>query len=694
MPTLTLDGEEVEFEPGMTVIQVCEQAGVEIPRFCYHEKLEIAGNCRMCLVEVSPGPPKPAASCALPAADGMTVSTKSEMVKKAREGVMEFLLINHPLDCPICDQGGECDLQDQSIYFGSAESRYKEHKRAVEPKEMGPLIKTHMTRCIHCTRCVRFAEDVAGVPQLGALNRGEDTEITTYLEKALDSEMSANVIDLCPVGALTSRPYAFVARPWELTKTESIDVMDAVGSNIRVDSRGEAVMRVLPRLNEEINEEWISDKTRYACDGLLSQRLDCPYVRNKDGALKEASWDEAFDAIAEKANAIEPEQIGAVAGNLACMESMMALKDLMGQLGSPNLDCRQEGAKIDHNDRASYIFNTTIQGIEYADALLLVGTNPRWEAPLINSRIRKSYLKRHLQQIANVGLPNDLTYPVTELGNNPTVLNKILAGEHEFSEVLKQAQNPMVILGSTSLAREDGSAILNACKAIAEDYNMIRDDWNGFNMLHYAAARVGGLDLGFVPGEGGKDLPEMVEAIDRDEVKMMFLLGVDEIDMEYFGDAFIVYQGHHGDIGAQRADVILPAAAYTEKNALYTNTEGRLQEASRAVFPPGDAKEDWKILRALSEKLGEALPYDSHEALRKRMMRELADTSAKDDIVPAPWQKVAKRPKSFRIKSEEFERTVLNFYMTDPISRSSKTMAECTRELVAPKVMAKTQEAA
>ncbi len=679
MPTLQIDGKEYEFEPGMSLIQVCDMHGIEIPRFCYHEKLEIAGNCRMCLVEVKPGPPKPAASCALPAAENMEVFTNTEMVKKAREGVMEFLLINHPLDCPICDQGGECDLQDQALYYGSGESRYHEHKRAVEDKYMGPLIKPHMTRCIHCTRCVRFAEDVAGVPEIGAIHRGEDTEITT-LEKAIHSEMSANVIDLCPVGALTSKPYAFAARPWELRKTETIDVMDAVGSNIRVDSRGEAVLRVLPRTNDAVNEEWISDKTRYACDGLKAQRLDRPYVR-RAGKLEEASWQEAFEVIAKHVGKLDGERIGAIAGNLAGMEEMFALKELMGTLGSANLDCRQDGGKIDATDRASYLFNTTIEGIEQADCVLLIGTNPRWEAPLVNARLRKAYLRNGMS-VFNVGEPFDLTYPVTQLGNDPRILNDIISGDSEVANALKNAKRPMIILGAAALARDDGNSIMSAAKAIAEDYDVVRDDWNGFNMLHYAASRVGGLEMGFVPGKGGKDVAGMIEAIEKKELEALFLLGVDEIDMSYFGDAFIVYQGHHGDIGAHRADVILPAAAYTEKSATYMNTEGRPQEAMQCVFPPGEAREDWKILRALSEHVGEALPFNTPAELRAAMADAVPALANMGEVSPAEWKKTSRRPKSFKISKSGFERTILNFYMTDPISRASATMADCTEQVL------------
>lgn len=679
MPKLKIDGQEYEFEAGMSIIQVADMHGIEIPRFCYHEKLEIAGNCRMCLVEVKPGPPKPAASCAMPAADGQEVFTKTPMVKKAREGVMEFLLINHPLDCPICDQGGECDLQDQAYAYGSGNSRYDEHKRAVEDKYMGPLIKTHMTRCIHCTRCVRFAEDVAGVPEIGAIFRGEDMQITSYLEQAVHSELSGNVIDLCPVGALTSKPYAFHGRPWELKKTESIDVFDAVGSNIRIDSRGEAVLRVLPRLNEDVNEEWLSDKARFACDGLRNQRLDTPYVRNK-GKLEPASWDDAFAVIAKKLKKLQGNQIAALAGNLADVEAMFALKSLMKQLGSPNIDCRLDGAAIDASERANYIMNTPIADLERADVVLLVGTNPRLEAPLVNTRLRKAVAKGNAV-VYSIGEAAALTYPVHELGNDPILLNSLLDGSHDVAKALMNAQRPVIILGAGALAREDGASIHNAVRAIAENCNVIREDWNGLNMLHYAAARVGGLDIGFVPEKGGLDVVGMAQAIAENEVSFVYLLGADEIDMSMLGDAFVVYQGHHGDAGAHRADVILPAAAYTEKDAIYVNTEGRAQQTLRAIFPPNLAREDWKILRALSEVLGKPLPFDSHEALRHALFAQSPHLEQLGERAPASYKKLSKQSKTYRIRKEGFAPVIVNYYMTDPISRASKTMAQCSREI-------------
>jgi NADH-quinone oxidoreductase subunit G len=684
MPTLKLNGKDVEFDAGMTVLQVCEQEGIEIPRFCYHERLEIAGNCRMCLVEVRPGPPKPQASCALPAGDKMEVFTASDMVKRAREGVMEFMLVNHPLDCPICDQGGECDLQDQAFSYGSGKSRYCEDKRAVEEKYMGPIVKATMTRCIHCTRCVRFSEAVAGVPTLGQVGRGQHAEITTYLEQAIDSELSGNLIDLCPVGALTSKPYAFKGRPWELKKTETIDVMDAVGSNIRVDSRGNAVMRVLPRLNEEVNEEWISDKTRYACDGLQRQRLDRPYVRNKEGKLVAASWEEAFDTIKKRLHGISGDRIAALAGNMACTESMVALKELIHALGSYNLDCRQDGARLDATDRAGYLFNTTIAGLEQADVIVLVGANPRVEAPLVNARIRKRFLRGGLK-VYNVGNPHDLTYPVEQLGTDATVLEKAARDKHPLMGILKAAKNPVIILGMSALARDDGGDIYDVAKFLAQNTPVIQEGWNGFNVLHTAAARVGGLDVGFVPSNGGRGIVRIIEGIKRDEISALYLLGVDEIDTDYFGKAFVIYQGHHGDIGAQRADVVLPAAAYTEKDATYVNMEGRPQRAVKAVAAPGEAKEDWKIIRALSETLGVTLPFTTLDDVRARMVELAPHLAVLDEVTPATWKAAPLTLRSVVIAKEAFEEVMPNFYMSDPISRVSPTMAACVKEILLPK---------
>ena len=677
MPLMKIDGQEVEFTPGETIIQVCDRIGNEIPRFCYHDKLHIAGNCRMCLVEVKPGPPKPQASCALPAAENMEVFTTTPMVKKAREGVMEFLLINHPLDCPICDQAGECDLQDQAMMYGTGHSRYEDMKRSVEDKYMGPLIKTHMTRCIHCTRCIRFVEDIAGVPELGALGRGEHMEITSYLEKALTSELSANVIDLCPVGALTSKPYAFLSRPWELKKTESIDVLDAVGSNIRVDSRGDAVLRILPRVHEDVNEEWLADKSRYACDGLRNQRLDTPFVR-EHGKLRPASWQEAFSLIAGRMKALKPAEMAAVVGNMACTESIVALKDVMGALDVASLECRQDGAGYDVTERGHYIMNTSIAALEQADVVLFIGTNPRLEAPLVNSRLRKAFIRGSMKAY-NVGAAVDLTYPVEQLGNNPALLTDIAAGTHPVAEALKNAKNPVIIVGAYGLAREDGAAIHATALQIAKKCNVVREGWNGFNLLHYAASRVAALDVGFVPQKGGKDMAGIIDSIAKKAIKLVYLLGVDEVDMGYFGDAFVIYQGHHGDIGAHRADVVLPGAAYTEKDALYVNTEGRVQEAFRAVFAPGEAREDWKILRALSDVLGHTLPYDSIEQLRARIAEEFPVMAVLDVVNPGALDVPAKAGK---IDKAGFEAGIHNFYMTDPISRASRTMAECTDQVL------------
>ncbi len=676
MPKLIIDGQEVEVPAEYTLLQACEEAGAEIPRFCYHERLSIAGNCRMCLVEVKGGPPKPVASCAMgvrdlrpgPNGEPPVVMTKSPMVKKAREGVMEFLLINHPLDCPICDQGGECDLQDQAMAYGVDTSRFHENKRAVEDKYIGPLVKTSMNRCIHCTRCVRFTAEVAGVGDLGAIGRGEDMEITTYLEHALGSELQANVIDLCPVGALTSKPYAFKARPWELTKTESVDVMDAVGSAIRVDSRGREVMRILPRINDAVNEEWISDKTRFVWDGLKTQRLDRPYLR-ENGRLRAASWAEAFAAIAARVKTAAPGRIGAIAGDLASVEDMFALKSLMTALGSANIDCRQDGAALDPaNGRASYIFNPTIEGIEQADAILIVGSNPRREAPVLNARIRKRWRMAPVA-IGVVGESVDLTYSYDYLGAGPDTLADIVAGKGAFAEAFARAERPLVIVGQGALAREDGAAVLSLAARVAG-----RDGWNGLAVLHTAASRVGGLDLGFVPGEGGLTAPAMAGTGALD---VLFLLGADEIDVA--PGAFVVYQGTHGDRGAHRADVILPGATYTEKSGLYVNTEGRVQRANRAVFPPGDAREDWAILRALSDVLGKRLPFDSLDALRQALVAAHPHFARIDEIEPADAGALARLAKTkAKPGKAPFASPITDFYLTNPIARASAVMADCS----------------
>jgi NADH-quinone oxidoreductase subunit G len=673
MPKLTIDGVEVEVPPGTTVLQAAEIAGSEIPRFCYHERLSIAGNCRMCLVEMEKSP-KPIASCAMPAGDGMVIKTDTPSVRKARRGVMEFLLINHPLDCPICDQGGECDLQDQAMAYGFDRGRYAENKRAVRDKNLGPLVKTFMNRCIHCTRCIRFATEIAGVEELGATGRGEHMEVGTYIEKALSSELSGNIVDLCPVGALTSKPYAFMARPWELEKSESVDVLDAVGSNIRVDARGPEVLRVLPRLNEEINEEWLSDKSRYAVDGLRKRRLDRPYVR-RDGKLVEASWAEALEAVATRLKSSKPERIAALAGDLVDCESALALKDLMTGLGVANLDCRQDGAAIAAGaPRASYLFNTTIAGIEQADACLIIGSNPRWEAALVNARLRKRYLMGGFK-VGVIGPKRDLTYKYQHLGESASLVSEIAAGSHAFAEILKSAKHPMLILGMGALSRPDGAAILAAARKIAESCTMVREDWNGFNVLHNAAGRVGALDVGFLPGPGGQGIAGILAGAASGSIDTLYLLGADEIDASQFGKAFVIYQGHHGDRGAARADVVLPGAAYTEKNATYVNMEGRAQLGRMAAFPPGEAREDWKILRALSASLGKPLPYDSLAQLRHRLQQSKPCFDYIDRVQRAEWgafgAEGAIDPAPFRLPID-------NFYMTDPISRASETMAKCT----------------
>jgi len=680
MVKMTIDGNEVEVDAGMTVLQACEQVGIEIPRFCYHERLSVAGNCRMCLVSMERAP-KPVASCGMPVGEGMVITTNSPEVQQMRKNVMEFLLINHPLDCPICDQGGECDLQDQAVGYGLDRSRYKENKRAVKDKYMGPLIGTIMTRCIHCTRCIRFASEIAGVPDLGATGRGEHMEVGTYVEKALNSELSGNLIDLCPVGALTSAPYAFNARPWELKKTESIDVTDAVGSNIRIDARGPEVKRILPRLNEDVNEEWISDKARFSCDGLKRQRLDTPYVRH-NGKLQPATWPEAFDAISGRLKTLKGGQIAAIAGDLADCEAMTALKDLMGALGSNNIDCRQDEVKLDPSVRASYLFNSTISGIDHADAIVIIGANPRREAAVLNARIRKRFVRGGVS-IAVIGEQADLTYSYAHLGEGASALQELAAGKGAFASALKNASHPMLILGGGSLTGEDGGAILALAREVTEKFKMINSsqNWNGFNVLHTAASRVGGLDLGFVPADDGRDTAAILAGAGAGDVKAVYLLGADEIDTSALGDAFVIYQGHHGDAGAHRADVILPGSAYTEKNATYVNTEGRVQRTRRAIFPPGEAREDWTIIRALSEALGHTLPYNTLNEVRGRMV-DINDLFMNSDgPVPASWGEFGEKGD---VSDVPFRSPIDNFYMTDPISRASVTMARCADEFLAP----------
>ncbi|MGR9168762.1 NADH-quinone oxidoreductase subunit NuoG [Rhizobium sp. KDH_Rht_773_N] len=681
MAKLKIDGNEIEVPDHFTLLQACEEAGAEVPRFCFHERLSVAGNCRMCLVEVKGGPPKPQASCAMgvrdirggPNGELPEVFTNTPMVKKAREGVMEFLLINHPLDCPICDQGGECDLQDQAMAFGIDTSRYQEDKRAVEDKYIGPLVKTVMNRCIHCTRCVRFTTEVAGISELGLIGRGEDAEITTYLEQAMTSELQGNVVDLCPVGALTSKPFAFTARPWELNKTESIDVMDAVGSAIRVDTRGREVMRILPRVNEAVNEEWISDKTRHVWDGLKTQRLDRPYVR-KDGRLQPASWGEAFGAIKAAVAATSGDKIGAIAGDLASVEEMYALSELVKSLGSENLDCRQDGTALDPSlGRASYLFNPTIAGIEQADALLIVGANPRFEAAILNARIRKRY-RRGGFPIGMIGEGGELRYKYDYLGSGPDTLKDIVDGGHAFAEVLAKASKPMIIVGQGALTRTDGAGVLATAAKLAVNVGAIAEGWNGFAVLHTAASRVGGLDLGFVPGAKGVNAAEMLKAMD-----VLFLLGADELDFSAKAAKFTVYIGSHGDNGAHGADVILPAAAYTEKSGTWVNTEGRVQMGNRAGFAPGDAREDWAIIRALSDVLGKKLPFDSLGELRGKLYAAFPHFAAIDEIAEGDSAQIAAlAKKAGKMNKSGFASPVKDFYLTNPIARASAVMAECS----------------
>ncbi|MCK8782810.1 NADH-quinone oxidoreductase subunit NuoG [Roseomonas sp. NAR14] len=671
MAKVTVDGIEVEVPNGSSVIQACEAAGKEIPRFCYHERLSVAGNCRMCLVEVEKVP-KPVSSCSYPVADGMVVKTDSPMARNGRRGVMEFLLINHPLDCPICDQGGECDLQDEAVAYGADHSRYMEEKRAVKEKHWGPLVKTVMTRCIQCTRCIRFATEIAGVPELGATNRGENMEVGTYVEKALTTELSGNLIDLCPVGALTSRPYAFVTRPWELRKTDSVDVLDAVGASIRVDARGPEILRVLPRTNEAVNEEWLADRSRFApVDAQKRRRLDRPWVK-RDGALKQAEWVDAFKAIADRLKGVSGERIGAVAGDLVDAESVVALKDLMTALGSANLDCRQDGAAINPVRREFYTFNTTIAGIEEADALLIIGSNPRLEAPVLNARIRKRSLLGKFP-IGVIGEKADLTYGYTHLGDGPGAIGNL----GDFAEVLSKAERPMLILGRGALARPDGAAILGATWRLAESSGMLEEGWNGFNLLHRFGGQVGALDLGFVPGAGpggGKDLADMLDG----GVDVLWLLGADEFDVSRIpAGTFVIYQGHHGDRAAARADVILPGATYLEKDATYVNTEGRVQRGRLAVHPPGEAREDWRIIRAASELLGHKLSYDDLAGVRRRLAAVNPVFGTVATLARRGWADTAAPGNGGALDDTPFAPTPANYWQVGTIGRASPTMAEC-----------------
>tara|TARA_Y100000590_G_scaffold140121_1_gene160674 strand:- start:26743 stop:28782 length:2040 start_codon:yes stop_codon:yes gene_type:complete len=663
MPKIIVNNKEVEFEEGMTVLQACELAGAEIPRFCYHERLSIAGNCRMCLVEMEKSP-KPIASCAMPAADGMKIKTNTPFVDKARKGVMEFLLANHPLDCPVCDQGGECDLQDQSLFYGLDNSRYTENKRQVKEKYMGPLIKTQMTRCIHCTRCVRFATEVAGIPELGAVGRGEDMQITTYLEKSMESELSANVIDLCPVGALTSKPYAFEARPWDLKKTETIDVMDAVGSNIRVDTLGWEVKRVLPRVNEDINEEWISDKTRYACDGLLKQRLDTPYIR-ENGKLKKTTWEETLKFLINKLKSFNSNEIAGLVGDLADLEMIHSFKNFFEKaLGSKNLECRQDRTYINPKERMNYIFNSTINGIEESDFILLVGTNPRLEATILNARIRKAYVKNKLK-IYSLGDAGDLTYPYKNIGSNTSIIRDIVSGAHEISNKIKNAKKPIIILGDSALYGKSGAYVFESLKKFLFDNNFINEKWNALNILTQQASRVGALDLGVHTINENENF-SFFNKLENDEFKFIYLLGADNFNFEK-KNKFIVYQGSHGDRGADIADIILPGAAYTEKNGLFINLEGKLQNAYKASYPPGEAREDWLIIKDLSNKMKKPLSDNNSKDLRSSINKHI--------------KSIANNKAINTIKVDFIETNILvkpiDYYYTNPIARSSKVMNEC-----------------
>ena len=663
MPKITINGKEIEFEKGMTVLQACDLAEVEIPRFCYHEKLSIAGNCRMCLVEMEKSP-KPIASCAMPATDGMKIRTNTPFVDKARKGVMEFLLANHPLDCPVCDQGGECDLQDQSLFYGLDNSRYTENKRQVKEKYMGPLIKTQMTRCIHCTRCIRFATEVAGIPELGAIGRGEDMEITTYLEKSMESELSANVIDLCPVGALTSKPYAFEARPWELKKTETIDVMDAVGSNIRVDTYGWEVKRVLPRINEDINEEWISDKTRYACDGLLKQRLDVPYIR-ENNKLTKTSWDNVYKILINKFKNFQPSQMAGIVGDLADLEMVYSFKDFFEKsLGSTNVECRQERIYINPQERMNYIFNSSISGIDESDLIILIGTNPRLEATIVNARIRKAYIKNKVE-IFSLGDPGDLTYPYKCIGSNTKVIKEIVSNSHEISEKIKKSKKPIFILGESALQGKAGEYVFETTKDFLFKNNFIRKDWNALNILSQQASRVGSIDLNLL-STNKRDNFVFFDKLDNDDFKLIYLLGADNINFDK-KDKFIIYQGSHGDKGAEIADIILPGAAYTEKNGLFVNLEGKLQNAYKASYPPGEAYEDWVIFKNLAKKMKKPLPYDSAQQLREFINK---DIKSKIDSTSIKINKIDFLESNISIKP-------IDYYYTNPIARSSKVMNEC-----------------
>ena len=670
MPKIKINEKEIEFEKGMTVLQACELADVEIPRFCYHEKLSIAGNCRMCLVEMEKSS-KPIASCAMPAADGMNIKTNTPLVEKARKGVMEFLLANHPLDCPVCDQGGECDLQDQSLYYGVDKSRFLENKRDVKEKYMGPLIKTQMTRCIHCTRCVRFATEVAGVPEIGAIGRGENMEITTYLEKSMESELSANVIDLCPVGALTSKPYAFEARPWELRKTESIDVLDAVGSNIRVDTYNWEVKRILPRLNNEINEEWISDKTRYSCDGILKQRLDVPYIK-KENKLQKSSWDEAINLIVDKIQSTKAEEIAGHLGDMVNMENALAFKKLFKILKSNNLEFREKKFYINSTDKINYIFNSSIKGIEDSDLILLIGTNPRHEATILNARIRKTSVQKNVP-IYSIGNPGDLTYDYQIIGSKTDDIKKIISKDHEFSKKLLSAKKPIIIIGESALELKSGKYIFEELKNFLIENNFINKEWNALNFLTQNASTVGLLDLNILSDQKGDDF-SFFDNLEDKKFKFLYLLGSDNLDFKKDRE-FIVYQGSHGDRGAEIADIILPSATYTEQNGLYENLEGRVQECKKASYPIGEALEDWKIFNRIIKKINVKENLTNFDQLRKEVLNIIPNFSQINQL-PALLETQNKNVQTNFI-SEDVLVKELDYYYTNSISRASKTMSEC-----------------
>ncbi len=673
MPKIIINGKEVDFEKGMTVLQACELADVEIPRFCYHEKLSIAGNCRMCLVEMEKSA-KPIASCAMPATEGMKIKTNTKFVEKARKGVMEFLLANHPLDCPVCDQGGECDLQDQSLYYGVDKSRFLENKRDVKDKYMGPLIKTQMTRCIHCTRCVRFATEVAGVPEIGAIGRGENMEITTYLEKSMDSELSANVIDLCPVGALTSKPYAFEARPWELKKTESIDVMDAVGSNIRVDTYGWEVKRILPRLNEEINEEWISDKTRYSCDGLLKQRLDVPYVK-KNNKLEKSSWEEAIKVIRQKLISCQPFEIAGHVGDMVSLETALAFKLFLNKLGSKNYEVREKKFYINPTDKMNFIFNTSIQKIEEADIILLIGCNPRHEATMVNARIRKSFVNNKTE-IFSVGNPGDLTYDYKIIGNNTLIIKDIIEGKNEISQQLKNSKKPMIIIGESALELKSGKYIFEEFKKFLKKYNLINEKWNSLNILPQNASTVGSLDLGIINYNKDNNFT-FFEKLENQDFKFLYLLGSDNLNFNK-NKEFIVYQGSHGDRGAEIADVILPSPAYTEQNGLFSNLEGRVQECRKASYPVGSSKEDWSIFNLILESMNHNELFKSFLSLRKETLSQIKNFSQINDL-PVDNKNLKIKEEEIKFFDEKIDIKKIDYYFSNAISRSSKTMSDCRR---------------